>query len=47
MYLVCATVNSLRVSFSRVNMDYVLQSAEGNIAGTVSMGYDIKANTAS
>ncbi|UDQ82688.1 type VI secretion system tube protein Hcp [Erwinia rhapontici] len=32
------------LSFSRVKMDYVLQNAEGGMAGTVSMGYDIKAN---
>lgn len=32
------------LSFSRVNVDYTLQNAEGNPAGTISMGYDIKAN---
>lgn len=32
------------LSFTRMKMDYVLQNAEGNTAGTVSMGYDIKAN---
>lgn len=32
------------LSFSRVKMDYVVQNAEGGMAGTVSMGYDIKAN---
>ncbi|MTD26644.1 Hcp family type VI secretion system effector [Erwinia sorbitola] len=32
------------LSFSRVKMDYVLQNAEGNSAGTISMGYDIKSN---
>lgn len=30
--------------FSRVKMDYVLQNAEGNSAGTVSTGFDIKSN---
>lgn len=32
------------LSFSRVRTDYTLQNSEGNCAGTVSMGYDIKAN---
>lgn len=37
---------TVSLAFSRVNMDYVLQNAEGNKLGTVSMGYDIKANKA-
>ncbi len=37
---------TVSLAFSRVNMDYVLQNAEGNKSGTVSMGYDIKANKA-
>jgi len=32
------------LSFSRVKMEYVLQNAEGGPAGTMAMGYDIKAN---
>lgn len=35
---------TVSLAFSRVKMDYVLQNAEGNSAGTVAMGYDIKAN---
>lgn len=34
---------AVSLAFSRVKMDYVLQNAEGSTAGTVSMGYDIKA----
>ena len=45
----CQTMRAPReavsLAFSRVTMDYVLQNAEGNTAGTVSSGYDIKANT--
>lgn len=45
----CNTMRAPReavsLTFSRVTMDYVLQNAEGNTAGTVSSGYDIKANT--
>jgi type VI secretion system secreted protein Hcp len=37
---------AVSLAFSQVKMDYVLQNAEGNTAGTVSIGYDIKANTA-
>lgn len=36
---------AVSLTFSRVMMDYILQNAEGNTAGTVSSGYDIKANT--
>ncbi|MFC0138986.1 Hcp family type VI secretion system effector [Erwinia mallotivora] len=32
------------LSFSRVTMDYLLQNAQGNVAGTVSAAYNIKAN---
>lgn len=32
------------LAFARVKMDYVVQNAQGSTAGTVSMGYDIKAN---
>ncbi|EOS96698.1 type VI secretion system tube protein Hcp [Erwinia tracheiphila] len=35
---------TVSLAFSRVKTDYVLQNAEGNSAGTVSMEYDIKAN---
>lgn len=35
---------SVALSFSRVRMEYVLQNSEGGPAGTVAMGYDIKAN---
>ncbi|MCP1438590.1 type VI secretion system secreted protein Hcp [Erwinia persicina] len=36
---------AVSLAFSRIKMDYVLRNAGRNIAGTVSMGYDIKANT--
>ncbi|MFK8256718.1 Hcp family type VI secretion system effector [Erwinia sp. AnSW2-5] len=32
------------LSFARFRIDYVLQNAQGNTAGTVSTGFDIKAN---
>lgn len=35
---------TVSLAFSRVKMDYVLQNAEGNSAGTAAMGYDIKTN---
>ena len=35
---------TVSLSFSRVKIDYVLQNMDGNSAGTVSAGYDIKAN---
>ncbi|WP_454764514.1 Hcp family type VI secretion system effector [Cupriavidus campinensis] len=34
------------LSFSRVRQEYVVQNASGSSAGTVSMGYDVKANKA-
>lgn len=40
-----APLEKVAIAFSRVKMDYVLQNAEGKTAGTVSMGYHIKANT--
>lgn len=36
---------AVSLTFSRVAMDYILQNAVGNAAGTISSGYDIKANT--
>lgn len=36
---------TVSLTFSKIKMDYVLQNTEGNAAGTLSMGYDIKANT--
>jgi type VI secretion system secreted protein Hcp len=35
----------IALSFTRVKMDYIPQNEQGNSMGTVSMGYDIKANT--
>ncbi|MGV3345042.1 Hcp family type VI secretion system effector [Enterobacteriaceae bacterium LUAb1] len=35
---------AVSLAFSRVRMDYVLQNAQGNPAGTLSTGYNIKAN---
>ncbi|WP_454727015.1 MULTISPECIES: Hcp family type VI secretion system effector [Cupriavidus] len=37
---------AVRLSFARVRHDYVLQNAQGGNAGTVGVGYDIKANQA-
>jgi type VI secretion system secreted protein Hcp len=34
----------VRLSFARVKQEYVVQNAQGASAGTVSMGFDIKAN---
>lgn len=34
----------VRLSFARVRQEYVVQNPSGGSAGTVSMGYDIKAN---
>jgi len=34
------------LSFSQVKQEYVVQNASGGSAGTVSMGYDVKANKA-
>ncbi|KUZ80836.1 Hcp1 family type VI secretion system effector [Burkholderia ubonensis] len=34
----------VRLSFSRVKQEYVIQNARGGGAGTVAMGYDIKSN---
>ncbi|WP_206999790.1 Hcp family type VI secretion system effector [Trinickia mobilis] len=36
----------IRLSFARVRQESVIQNADGGSAGTVSMGYDIKANKA-
>lgn len=36
----------VRLSFARVRQEYVVQNPSGGSAGTVSMGYDIKANKA-
>lgn len=38
-------IERVGLSFSRVKLEYVPQSAEGNKLGVVAMGYDIKANT--
>lgn len=37
---------NIALSFSRVKFDYITQGAQGNSMGTVSIGYDIKANVA-
>ncbi|BCQ39919.1 hypothetical protein ERHA54_25220 [Erwinia rhapontici] len=37
-------IERVGLSFSRVKLEYVPQSAEGNKLGVVAMGYDIKAN---
>lgn len=34
----------IALSFTRVKMDYIQQNAQGKSMGTVSMGYDVKAN---
>ncbi|MBR8180444.1 MULTISPECIES: Hcp family type VI secretion system effector [Burkholderia] len=34
----------VRLSFSRVRQEYVIQNSQGGNGGAVSMGYDIKAN---
>src|SRR5579863_509349 len=34
----------VRLSFARVKQEYAIQNAQGGSAGTVSMGFDIKAN---
>lgn len=39
-----AAREEVALSFSRVKVDYVLQNAEGKSAGTISTGFDIKAN---
>lgn len=36
----------VRLAFARVRQEYTIQNASGGSAGTVSMGYDIKANKA-
>ncbi|OED11795.1 type VI secretion system tube protein Hcp [Burkholderia sp. A2] len=36
----------VRLSFSRVRQEYVIQNSRGGNGGSVSMGYDIKANKA-
>ncbi|WP_456310530.1 Hcp family type VI secretion system effector [Serratia proteamaculans] len=36
----------IALSFTRVRFDYITQSSQGNAMGTVSVGYDIKANVA-
>jgi len=35
---------TVTLSFSRVRQEYVIQNAQGDGLGTVSAGYDIKAN---
>ena len=35
---------TVSLSFARVKQDYVVQSAKGGSAGTIGMGFDIKAN---
>lgn len=37
-------LEKVRLSFAHIKMDYVLQNAQGKTAGTVGMGFDIKAN---
>lgn len=36
----------VRLSFARVRQEYAIQNARGGSAGTVSMGFDVKANAA-
>lgn len=36
---------AISLAFSRINMDYFLQNAEGNKARAISIGYDIKGNS--
>lgn len=36
----------IALSFTRLKFDYFAQNAQGNALGTVSIGYDIKANAA-
>lgn len=40
----CAPREEVSLSFSRVMQEYVIQNAQGGSAGTVNVGYDIKAN---
>lgn len=43
-YSVSCPFEKIGLAFSRVRMEYILQNAGGGPAGTVAMGYDIKAN---